>query len=36
LRINGTAPWRSEDKESRTITEGTYSHAITLTLRRTG
>jgi hypothetical protein len=36
LRINGTTPWRSEDKAGRTVTEGTYFHAITLTLRRTG
>lgn len=36
LHIDGTTPWRSVDKAGRTITEGTYSHAITLTLRRTG
>jgi hypothetical protein len=36
LRINGTTPWRSEDKAGHSVTEGTYFHAITLTLRRTG
>lgn len=36
LHIEGTIPWRFEDKESKTVTEGTYFRSITVTLRRTG
>jgi hypothetical protein len=36
LNIKGTIPFRHEDKESQTVTEGTYFRSITLTLRRTG
>jgi len=35
LRIEGTIPWRYEDKNSKRVTEGTYSRSITVTLRRT-
>jgi hypothetical protein len=36
LRIKGTAPWHTVDNVRQTVTDGTYSRSITLTLRRTG